>query len=252
MVAAAQAPVVIDPAALSFAGPSASRIETIWQIRSNPAALPRDSTLTVAASCTPSTSGITGYLEGTLIAASMIDSTWSAGAIIDAAGIDGYRETMAALLAGVRLGSLSFGATLRYHSLAIDHYGDAEAASLDVGVIARLNREIRLGGRIMNLVRSEGELPLPQRIGMGCAFDLDAATTLSIDIAQEIRHPVSTSLAFSYQPLRHLTLRFGAGSFPVSVAAGIGYDAGMVLFDYGGAWSELLGVLHAAGVGVRL
>lgn len=240
------------PEEIALAGSAVARTGSIWTSRANPASAGSTTARSIAASFSPSALGIEGWYEGYAVASLPLDSGIAAGAALQGLGAGSYRELTGSALGSITIaGIVRLGAAITIHSLSIEHYGSAAAASLDIGAIMRLGERIRFGGAAGNITRSRlGGADLPGRVAFGFAFDLDGGLTLSADAWQELRRSAGAALALSGSPAPGLTLRGGIGSGPGTIALGVSYDTGEILIDYGGAYIAPVGFRHAVGAGI--
>jgi len=241
-----------SPVEAGLAGSVVARVESPWLARSNPAAVATAPTGTFGASFSPSNLGIEGFYEGYALAALPIDSLAGIGAAVQGVGAGGYREISGSCIGAVTLGeTVRLGAALTVRSLAIDRYGAATAATIDLGAIAWLSDRIRFGGMIANINRAElAGAGLPERVAVGFAFDIGSSTALSIDAWQELRRSAGLAMGLSTSPAPGLTIRGGAGSGPGTMALGVGYTAGDITIEYGGAYVVPVGFRHVIGAGI--
>jgi hypothetical protein len=239
-----------NPLATGLAGSATARLGSAWLVRSNPAATGAGGRASFGACFSPSGIGLDGIGEGYVVAGFPLDAGAGIGGALAGIASGAYRESAASALGALTVaGIIRAGAALTLHSIAIDRYGSAFAATLDLGAIASLGDRARFGATVGNIARGRlAGTDLPQRVAFGFAFDLDEETVLSADAWQESRRPAGGSIALSCSPMPGLALRGGIGTGPGTIALGVGYAMGAIAFDYGGAYVAPLGLRHAMGV----
>ena len=249
---AAQPSSSVDPVAMALAGSSTARTGGAWLAGWNPAAPGSGGRASFAAAFSPSAIGIDGYREGYMIALLPLDSESAIGADASGMGAGAYRESTARLLGAITVaGIVRLGAALALHSLAIDGYGGALSGTIALGAVASLGGRARFGMSADNIARGRiAGTALPQRMAFGFALDLNGGLTLSADAWRESRRPAGGAIALSCSPVRGLALRGGIGAGPATIALGLGYEAGSLLLDYGGAYIAPLGLRHVVGAGI--
>lgn len=244
---------ITPPGQTALSGSTIARTDQPSFIVSNPASLRSIDSGRLYVSFAPSNLGIERYHEGELVGALPIDSVWRCAVSIQGLGNGVYEEvTLSAAVAWSTGEAIDGGITVSLHSVSITRYGSGLAGSIDAGIIVHPSPVIRFGASVRNLTRSTlADVDLPQRIATGFAVDLASGTTLSIDLAHELRRPVSVALGLSVVPIERLTIRGGVGHSPASISLGIGYDPGTFSFDYGGAYIAPLGIRQSFGIGLH-
>lgn len=203
-------------------------------------------------SSSPSSLGITSYVDGSLLATLPVDSAISIGITLEGLSAASYQQVRGGgMVAFSPDWFITLGAGLGLHSVSIDGYGSAIAPTFDVGLLVRPAAGIRLGGAATNITRAElADETLPQTLSVGFAFDLSSKTTLSVDMSNQIGRSITTSLGFSTWLLPELIIRGGVGHYPTNLSLGFGYRLDDYTVEYGGAWVHPLGLRHSIGVGV--
>jgi hypothetical protein len=249
---AAQAGVRESPALLALAGSVVARTGTPWYALSNPASLAGDTDIDILCAYSPSSIGIAGFVQGTMIATLPFDSLRCGALSAGATSVPGYREVYGSATIGLRSGSISFGAAISILSISIDRYGSAVAPTLDIGLLAALNDRTRLAGAVSNVTRERlADADLPQRLALGLAMDF-GRTTISADVVQELHRSASVAIGLSFTPVPGSTINAGVGSYPEQISLGFSYNYHGIVIDYGGSYGVPLGFRHLFGAGVRL
>ncbi|MBK8911816.1 MAG: hypothetical protein IPM61_10860 [Chlorobi bacterium] len=250
-IAFAQLPVAPSSTEIALAGSGAARAGELPFARVNPA-LAGTVGRRLHASASPSSLGIAGYVDGSLLATLPLDSTFNVGVNLEGLSAATYRQVRGGgMVAFSPDRFITLGAAIALNSVNIESYGSAVAPTLDVGLLVRPAAGIRIGGAATNLTRATvANEPLPQTLAVGFAFDLSPATSLSIDMSNQIGHAITTSLGFSTWLLPELMMRGGVGHYPTNLSLGFGYRFGEYLIEYGGAWVNPVGLRHSVGVGV--
>ncbi len=246
-----------DPVGIALAGSVSARPERGVPASANPALAgswlaAENPPITLDLSFAPACLGITGFRDGMAQAAWRHDAraTWSAQAWLLAAGP--YRRVaVSGAGAYAVLPQLTVGLRLALDAVTLERYSNGITFSVDAGLLARLTNRIRFGAAAANLTRAGlWGMPMPARLRVGLAFDLDRGTTLSVDVTHQERRGADASVGISSTPIPALILRAGAGTEPGRVAGGVGYTAGDIRVDVGAAYVPPLGVQQCIGVGI--
>lgn len=250
-IALAQSSIAPGPAETALSGAGVARAGELPFARLNPALVGTVGRRAYA-SASPSSLGITGYVDGSAVATLPIDSALSIGVSIQGLSAASYRQVQGGGMVAFQPDwFITVGAAVWLNSVSVDGYGSATAPTVDVGVLARPAAGIRIGGAATNITRAElADEPLPQTLAFGFAFDLSKSTTLSVDMSNQVGHSITTSLGFSTWLLPELVVRGGVGHYPTNLALGFGYRFSDFMVEYGGAWVDPLGLRHSVGVGV--
>ncbi len=161
---------------------------------------------------------------------------------------------------------VSAGAALKFITSEID--GDrASAVALDIGAMKRLG-EINLGLSLQNLgtemkFRDEGDpLPFIARLGASYPFDLSVFNMLAVaetNLSTEVPFKFNAGVKADYPAGEFLlSLRLGVKSYAEGLDAlshlttGFGVEYSDIVFDYGFASFEDLGLTHRVSLGYRL
>jgi len=243
---------MLNPLDAAYAGPAAARSESVWNLRSNPAALPFTATQ-IGVSGSPTAPGIGVIGEGTAAATVPLSETLGAGATAEYTAAGAYARTALSAVGAIDLSGVALGIEATYHSISIEGYGSAGAVTVNLGARAEVTDKITVGGAFRNVLRATlADEWLPQRLNVGFGFDLGTNTLLSIDAVQELGRSGGATLGISCEVVEGLTLRGGAGIGPGTLALGLGYRLSSITIDLGGAYAAPLGVRSAFGASVRL
>ena len=250
-IAFAQPPVAPGATETALAGSGIARAGELPFARVNPALVGTVGQL-LHVSASPSSIGITGYVDGGLLATLPLDSGVTVGLNIEGVRAATYQQVRGGgMVAFTPDWFITLGASIWANSVSIDGYGSAIAPTLDIGLLVRPAAGIRIGGAATNITRTFlADDPLPQTLAFGFAFDLSNKTTLSVDMSNQIGHAITTSLGVSTWVLPQLVVRGGVGHYPTNLSAGFGYRFGDAAVEYGGAWVAPVGLRHSVGVGV--
>jgi hypothetical protein len=125
------------------------------------------------------------------------------------------------------------GLTTRYYHTSIAEYGNAGAFSINLGIVLRLLRSLRLGAHATNvnggaLVKGE---PLPRTLSVGLSYQALRQMRVLVDVFKDVRFPASVRGGIEVHPVSALALRAGVTTTPVRFMGGAGIRLGRIQAD---------------------
>jgi hypothetical protein len=158
-----------------------------------------------------------------------------------------YQIHCAGLGYSMQLGkNISGGLKVNYLNLNLgDFYGSKSIFSADLGLIAKLNSELKMGVVIKNptlakLADFEDER-IPTSIQLGFDYAVSEQLNTIISIEKDISYASSIKAAIIYSPLEKLTIRAGVGTYPTTFGFGLGTQIKKINIDLGTQYHQILG-----------
>ena len=148
-----------------------------------------------------------------------------------------YNEQRYSLAYGKTLGQkFSAGISLDYCMMSIgNNYGTKGAFTFGAGMLASLNKELTIGGRIFNPFRvsisKNIESHVPSLISFGLAYRFSQQLTLSSEIEKNSENSPVAGLGFDYSPVNKFHIRGGFSVNPGTWSFGIGFKTRYVDAD---------------------
>jgi hypothetical protein len=226
-----------------------------WAVCYNPAGLGRISSIRLAAFFSPAQFGMS-ELRTVCAGASFPTTLGTVGTVIDHFGFDLYSETNVGLAFGMSVNEwITLGATTHIHRLAIQGYGTSARLVFDVGGIASVSEDVRLGWCWKNItqstigVRSE---QLPQILSMGVCYEITEHSRLAAELEKDIRYPIIKKIGYEQQLFDNLYVRLGISDNPDKFSCGFGIRLSGCEFSYAGYSHQQLGWTHQVELSVLL
>lgn len=167
-------------------------------------------------------------------------------------GFELYRESKISLGYSYNyLNSFFAGLTLNYQTISIQNYGDDGAFSLNLGLLAYISNNFRLGFSIQNINRAtfgSEEDQIPMILNTGLSFDVADELTLNFAVEKDINYKPSFQFGINYDLIEYLSLRVGFSNEPSKYSAGIGINYSLFSLDYAMFTHNDLGLTHQAGI----
>ncbi|MBL1214177.1 MAG: hypothetical protein D8M61_12605 [Ignavibacteriae bacterium] len=167
-------------------------------------------------------------------------------------GFELYRENKILFsYANSYLNKFFFGASIAYHSLSINNYGNDNSITFILGGLIYLKEDLRLGFSIDNPTRAtfgDEENQIPMLINTGISYDALSELTLNLAVQKDIDLPASVRFGIDYLLIEYLNLRFGVDNEPSRYSAGIGINYNIFSLDYAFFTHQDLGLTHQFGL----
>lgn len=167
-------------------------------------------------------------------------------------GFELYHEAKVAISYSYNYQNKFFaGATLNYHTISIQNYGNDGAFYIDLGGLAYLTNYLRFGFVIQNINRAsfgDEKDQIPVVINAGFSYDVTDEATANFAIQKDIDFKPSLQFGINYDIIDNLSLRTGFANEPSRYSAGIGINYSIISLDYAIFTHNDLGITHQAGV----
>lgn len=226
-----------------------------WAVFYNPAGLAQASLFRATAFISPAQFGMS-ELQTASVAMTLPIGFCTVGLAVDQFGYDLFRETTVALGFGMNVKEyVAIGAAVHLNRLAIEGYGAASRLVLDIGGIAFVTENVRLGWSWNNVTqtsvgtRSE---QLPQILSMGVCYEITEDSRLSVELEKDIRYPTIKEFGYEQQLFDVLCIRFGISDNPDKFSCGVAVRALGCEFSYAGYSHQQLGWTHQVELSVFL
>jgi hypothetical protein len=188
--------------------------------------------------------GLTDWRSGGAQANFRINDKSGAGIDLVHSGIEGYSEQRIQGHYGRRLGAkFALGGTLQAMRVSANEYGNQQAISFSVGVLAQPLKKVYIGAVVYN--------PIPQRLGdaqlasglrIGAAWQPSELFTVVADVDKDIERRAIVRAGVEYRPTTTVFLRAGTrtGASRMTFGGGFRFKNGIAL-DFGSEWHNQLG-----------
>ena len=226
-----------------------------WAVCYNPAGLARISSFQAAVFFSPAQFGMSELR--TICAGATLPLSFCTGdLVIDQFGYELYREMSAALGFGVSLNEwIDLGATAHIHRVAIERYGASACVVFDVGGIASIAENVRLGWCWKNVTQTSvgaQSVQQPQIMSMGVCYEITEHCRLTVELEKDIRYPIIKKFGCEQQLFEVLSVRLGISDNPDKFSCGVGIRTLGCEFSYAGYSHQQLGWTHQVEVSVSL
>ncbi|MDT3696607.1 MAG: hypothetical protein ROY99_09460 [Ignavibacterium sp.] len=167
-------------------------------------------------------------------------------------GFDLFRETRIALGYSYNLtGKFFFGAAINYQTVSIKNYGNDGVLFLNLGGLAYVANDLRLGFYLHNINRasySNSNNQIPVVIDAGLSYDVVEELNLNFSVNKDIKYKASFQFGIIYDIIEYISFRTGFSNEPSRFSAGIGINYLNYSFDYAMFSHNSLGFTHQAGI----
>lgn len=183
-------------------------------------------------------------------------SNWGAALLITQMGDEAYREQSLKAASTLRVrNDLDLGIAANWQRIDIAEFPKGDAVSVDLGMLARIQEDVRFGAVWHNATRSQlsnYEDRLPESIATGLCIDADSRTTVVIDALQESGRRLEFRGGVEVAAMKPLILRGGVLFDPAQYAFGFTLRHRGIRVNYGLQWHRTLGASHFAGLDILL
>ena len=167
-------------------------------------------------------------------------------------GFEAYNEQKAGFAYARKLtDKLSLGAQINYINFRIPEYGNKGFLSFEIGMQARILKDVLLAAHISNPIGQEvvEDDNLPTVFKLGAAYCPSKKVILSLEAEKDIDFDTRIKGGIEYKLIEAFALRAGFASNPASFSFGAGYDIkGKFKIDVGAAYHQVLGFSPGLGV----
>lgn len=167
-------------------------------------------------------------------------------------GFDLYKENRITLGYSYNYDNKFFaGAAINYQTVAIENYGNDGTLFFNLGGLAYVTNDLRLGFSVFNInhatIGNEDD-QIPMLFNAGLSYDALSELTVNFAIEKDINFKPSLQFGISYDIIEYLSLRSGFSNEPSRYSAGIGINYSMFSLDYAMFTHNDLGITHQAGL----
>lgn len=223
----------------------------VFSIFNNPAGLSQMNWREVGIYYSPAPFGLTELSNGFIAYHEPTDiGSFSLGGMTY--GFDLFRETRIALGYSYNYNNkFFFGTTINYQTVSIKNYGNNGVLYLNLGGLAYIANDLRLGFYLHNINRasySNTENQIPVVINAGISYDVIDELSLNFAVDKDIKYKASFQFGINYDIVEYISLRTGFSNEPSRFSAGIGINYLNYSFDYAIFNHNDLGFTHQAGI----
>ncbi len=147
-----------------------------------------------------------------------------------------------------------FGLNLNQHILTIEKYGNANSASLDLGIILKINNNLNFGVAIQNIIAQKIGLAnedLPQNYSVGINFIPIENTFLEWNVSKETSTEISNRFGTEFAISENIKLRSGFMTEPNKMFGGFSVNTNYANFDYSYSFHRELGETHTYSIEIN-
>lgn len=167
-------------------------------------------------------------------------------------GFDLFLETRISIAYSNNFTSRFFiGAAVNYQTVSIKNYGNDGIFYLNLGGLAYIADDLRLGFYLHNINRASygnTENQIPVVINAGLSYDVIKELSLNFSVDKDIKYKASFQFGINYDIIEYVSLRTGFSNEPSRFSAGIGINYLNYSLDYALFSHNALGFTHQAGI----
>ena len=152
-------------------------------------------------------------------------------------------------------GRIYYGASLKYQSVKIDHYGADGTLALDIGLVVPINQQLSLGFVAQNINRpsvGKSREKLPQTFKTGLALYPHPRMILNLEIFKDVRFEQEIRFGIEFKAFDNLALRTGTANNPSRFSAGFGIRVNRFTVDYAFFTHNDLGLTQQMSFSIHL
>ncbi len=167
-------------------------------------------------------------------------------------GFDLYRESKFILGYSYNFQNKFFaGVAVNYQTVSIKNYGNDGAIFFNLGGLAYITNNFRLGFAIHNINRAtfgDEDDQIPMIFNTGLSYDVIDELTVNFALEKDIKYKAAFQFGINYDIIEYISIRTGFANEPSKYSAGIGINYSMFSLDYAMFTHNYLGLTHQAGV----
>ncbi len=240
--------------AIALANSFVAVADNAWAVAYNPAGLSFISQFQLSAFVVNEQFGLP-ELRTNALAATLPFSSTTIGFSLERFGFDLYNENVLRIGTGFRLDAhTAAGITLSLDRLSIKNYGTASLSTIDVGLLASILENIRLGFTFENVTAStagQNRETLPQVFHLGVVFALLQNLILTSEIEKDTRFPMSLKMGVEEVVFEHVAVRVGVANNPDKFSVGTAISYAPFEFSYAAYSHPDLGWTHQIEMTVK-
>lgn len=230
--------------AYSLAG-TASLQSDLWSTNNNPAGLA--SLKTWQAGISYENQFLLSELSNKSAIVTAPVSNGSFGLSVNQFGYSSFNENRIGISYGQQLGKkISMGIQINYLSTRIgDGYGQTNALSGNLGLLAAVNDELTLSAMVINPNRAKlaefTDERFPTLLKLGLKYDFSKKVTAFTEVAKDIDFAANVRIAIEYKALDKLYFRAGYSTAPSLSSFGFGLNLDKFKLDFASGFDSNLG-----------
>ena len=167
-------------------------------------------------------------------------------------GFDLYREAKISIGYAYNYSNKFFGGlTINYQTVSIQNYGNDGALFFNIGGLAYIADNFRLGFAFQNINRAsfgDEDDQIPVVFNTGLSYDAADELTFNFAVEKDIKYKASFQFGINYDIIENLSLRSGFSNEPSKYSVGVGINFSMFSLDYAMFTHNDLGLTHQAGI----
>jgi hypothetical protein len=167
-------------------------------------------------------------------------------------GFELYRESKFILGFSYNFQNKFFaGVAVNYQTVSIKNYGNDGALFFNLGGLAYITNNFRLGFAVQNINRAtfgNEDDQIPMIFNTGLSYDVFDDLTVNFALEKDIKYKAAFQFGINYDIIEYISIRMGFANEPSKYSAGIGINYSMFSLDYAMFTHNDLGLTHQAGV----
>ena len=238
--------------AVSLANSFVAMADNPWSIAYNAAGLAQVKSVEISTFFVPEQFGLQ-ELKTVSVAAAFPLEFIVAGLELDQFGFELYKESSLRFGVGISIDpGLMGGATVNLERVSIERYGSTQTTTIDVGLLAKIQNDLRLGFSFHNVLGSTigpSNERLPQIFLLGARYAFLSDLVLVAEVEKDIRYSPIIKGGMEKSIFDFLSIRIGVSNNPDKFSAGIGLRYANVDFGYAGYSHNDLSWTHQVEIG---
>nr|NQU92522.1 hypothetical protein [Bacteroidota bacterium] len=169
------------------------------------------------------------------------------GASLSYFGYPKYNETKIGLAYAKNFGGvIAIGVQLDYLGTSIaDNYGQKGVATIEIGILSKINENLYLGAHVFNPVRAKisdyNDERIPTIFRVGSVYHIDKNLLVTAEVEKDLEYDPMLKLGMEYRIIKQVIVRGGVSTNPGIYSFGFGLDFDKLMIDFSSTIHEVLG-----------
>jgi hypothetical protein len=164
-----------------------------------------------------------------------------------------YNEHVISAGFASKFGLASLGIQVNYIQYSAEGFGNKGVATVNLGGIAELTRQLSIGAYIVNINQPKisGEEKLPTKLVAGLGFKPIEKVFVAAEIEKDLEFDPTWKMGIEYAFHKKFSARTGYNIRPNTGFFGLGFKTKKFTIDYALQYNALLSLSHQASIGYQ-
>lgn len=140
----------------------------------------------------------------------------------------------------------SAGVQMNYQGIRLpDNYGSKNTVTAELGVLAKITEEWRIGASVFNLGRAKLSEYQDDRfttlMRLGTSYTFSKKVLVTAEVEKNVDFPTRFKAGLDYELIDNFFFRAGFATQPIEISFGFGYKFKVLQIDLGSSYHQVLG-----------